>query len=73
MGRDGGDFLAVGTNHSAVQLWDASKLRKVKHRSNTVYKYKQGDTGPPTDRVHVRGDFKIIFVSLAPFSWGGLS
>lgn len=29
MGRDGGDFLGVGTNHSAVQLWDASKLRQV--------------------------------------------
>lgn len=29
MGRDGGNFLAVGTNHSAVQLWDASKLRQV--------------------------------------------
>lgn len=31
MGRDGGDFLGVGTNHSAVQLWDASKLRQVGH------------------------------------------
>lgn len=30
MGRDGGDFLAVGTNHCAVQLWDASKLRQVR-------------------------------------------
>lgn len=29
MGRDG-DFLGVGTNHSAVQLWDASKLRQVR-------------------------------------------
>ncbi|CAM9462139.1 unnamed protein product, partial [Scytosiphon promiscuus] len=33
MGRDGGDFLGVGTNHSAVQLWDASKLRQVRTMS----------------------------------------
>ncbi|CAM9490997.1 unnamed protein product [Pylaiella littoralis] len=33
MGREGGDFLAVGTNHSAVQLWDASKLRQVRTMS----------------------------------------
>lgn len=31
MGREGGgDFLSVGTNHSAVQLWDASKLRQAR-------------------------------------------
>lgn len=28
MGKDGGSFLAVGTNHSAVQLWDAAKLKQ---------------------------------------------
>lgn len=29
MGKDGGSFLAVGTNHSAVELWDGSKLKLV--------------------------------------------
>lgn len=37
MGRDGGDFLAVGTNHSAVQLWDASKLRQVRALPKLLY------------------------------------
>lgn len=31
MGRDGGSFLGVGTNHSQVQLWDAAKLRQVQN------------------------------------------
>lgn len=35
MGREGGSFLAVGTNNSTVQLWDAAKLRQVKKLKNT--------------------------------------
>ncbi|CAM9331337.1 unnamed protein product [Ascophyllum nodosum] len=29
MGQEGGNFLAVGTNHSDIQLWDASRLKQV--------------------------------------------
>ena len=29
MDRDGGSLLAVGTNHCAIQLWDAAKLAQV--------------------------------------------
>ncbi|CAM9332162.1 unnamed protein product, partial [Ascophyllum nodosum] len=30
MGQEGGNFLAVGTNHSDIQLWDASRLKQVR-------------------------------------------